>query len=243
MLRNNVSAMLLGVAFLFASSANAVDVNPGDFTGSRTTPNGVTGTGPWGNTPGYKVSWNITQTGNVFHYAYDITVPSKNISHTILELSDNINKDNISSLIYNFKVNGSSKSTPTPTLFKPTDPGNSNPGLPGGIYGIKIDMTSTTQKVTFDSLRAPMWGDIYSKDGVSSGQFVYAFNKGFGLDPTGSDFSKWIAVPDTKQIKVPEPATYLLMLSGLTLAAFKLRSKRNQKLVNRSWIAGEQASW
>lgn len=223
MFKNNVSAMLLGVAFLF-SNANAADVSPADFTGSRTTPNGITGTGPWGNVPGYKVTWNITQSGNVFHYAYDITVPSKDISHTILELSDNITKDNINSLIYNFKVNGSSKTTPTPTLFQSGSP--SNPGMPSDIYGIKIDMTSKTQKVTFDSLRAPMWGDIYSKDGVSGGQFVYAYNKGFGTDPTGSDFSKWIAVPDTKQVKVPEPATYLLMLSGLALASFKMRSKR-----------------
>lgn len=224
MFKNKASAMLLGLALLF-SSAQAADVAPADYSGSRTTPTGITGTAAWGKVPGYMVSWEITQSGNVFHYVYDISVPSKDISHTILELSDNINKDNISSLIYNFKVNGSSTSTPSPTLFSPSDPGNSNPGLPSDIYGIKIEMNDTSEKISFDSLRAPMWGDIYSKDGKDGGIFVYAYNTGFGTDPIGKDYSKWIAVPDTKQIRVPEPATYLLLISSLAIALF-LRSRR-----------------
>lgn len=228
MFKNKSSAIFLGLALLF-SSAHAADVAPADYSGSRTTPTGITGTAAWGKVPGYTVSWDISQSGNIFHYVYDISVPSKDISHTILELSDNITQDNINSLIFNFRVNGSSKSTPTPRLFSPSDPGNSNPGLPSDIYGIKIDMTSTKQKVAFDSLRAPMWGDIYSKDGVDKGVFVYAFNTGFGTDPIGNDYSKWIAVPDTKHIRVPEPATYLLLISCLAIALF-LRSRRKAEV-------------
>lgn len=154
-----------------------------------------------------------------------MTVPSKDFSHSIFEISDNIDKYNIDTEIYNLQVNGHSSSVPDPRTYSPSDPGNSNPGLPDDIYGLKFELKGLNEKISFDSTRAPMWGDIYAKDGQSAGHFVYAYNKGLGTEPGlgATDFTKWIAVPNSHKVQVPEPATYLIMLSSLALAGLARR--------------------
>ncbi len=217
MLKNNITTIITSVLLLCTAGVYAsTPVPPSDYTGSRSSTNGMTGTTPWSSNPGIKVTWNITTSGPTFHYLYNLTVPSKDFSHAIFELSDNITPENIDSLIFNMKVNGVSRSVPDPTLFVPGGMGNSNPGLPADIYGIKIELTGTAVSIAFDSLRAPMWGDFYAKDGKSGNHFVYAYNTGFGTDPGlgTTNFTPWIAVPDTK-VRVPEPTTYLLLLTAL----------------------------
>ncbi len=69
-----------------------------------------------------------------------------------------------------------------------------------------------------------MWGDIYSKDGKSNGQFVYVYNTGFGQNPVAA-FQNWVPVPDTHSINVPEPATCALLTVCLALGIIRSRRK------------------
>ncbi len=216
------ATLLLATATVYAN----VPVAPGDFTGSRDATNGITGTVDWGGDPGFSLDWNITQSGNTFHYTYTIDVPRKDPSHFILELSDNVTPQNFDSLFSNFELTGTGGSITGPGTF---GPGPSNPDIPGDIYGIKIDFSGDSTLpyiLEFDSLKAPMWGDFYAKDGRSGGIPATAYNNGFGTDPTLAtlDFTNWIAVPDTL-VAVPEPQTYLLLGSSLLLG-FVLRRRR-----------------
>lgn len=208
----------------------ADDINAPLGTGSRSTSDGgVIGTQNWGTGgDGFKVSWNITFDGtSTYHYVYSITdatggALSKDMSHFILQLSSNITGANFASNIFN--ITGATAGLPT--TFSPSDPGNSNPGLPGDIYGVKFDtFTDASQPtISFDSTRQPIWGDFYTKDGVNSGNDVFAYNSGFGTQPNGSttDFTPWIPRPDTN-VAVPEPGTWLLLGSTLGLVAIGRR--------------------
>jgi len=171
-----------------------------------------------------KLSWIVDNETNVgfWTYAYTFTVATKNISHVIIEVSENFSENNI--------ISASSVIDPgAPRTYSPDDPGNSNPGLPGDLFGIKWtpDVSGLSFSWTIETDRAPMWGDFYSKDGTDEGGTVdvYAYNRGFGIDtnaPIGDGnaaiagvASGWALVPDTTTTTVPEPATMLLLGSGL----------------------------
>lgn len=214
-----------------------VAVDPSYYTGSRQTdtPNGVTATENWSSATGtgFKISWSISQLGNGnFHYIYTITNASnkelaKDMSHFILQVSDTITASNVAANIF--------KNTPSflgPTKYTSTSNGNSNPGMPNpGVYGLKFDATGSLPTITFDSTRAPVWGDFYTKDGKNKGNDVFAYNSGFGILPTSAntnnftDFTKWIPRPDTT-VAVPEPATLLILGSSLAMAAFARKTKK-----------------
>lgn len=198
-----------------------------------TTGGGVIGTQNWGTGgDGFKISWDITQVGSNFHYIYSITdatggALSKDMSHFILQLSNNITGQNFASNIFN--VSGATI-TDGPRTFSPSDPGSSNPGLPGDIYGIKFETfdSASSPSFSFDSTRAPVWGDFYTKDGKTGQQDVYAYNAAFGTSPDGNttDFNGWIARPDTT-VAVPEPSTWLLLGStlGFVIIGKRYRTK------------------
>ena len=90
-------------------------------------------------------------------------------------------------------------------------------------------MESTTLTVSFDSDRAPVWGDFYAKNGTDTeGTDIYLYNSGFSIaDPlvpaaSGSE-QNHLLVPDT--VAVPAPGAVFLGSVGLSLAGYLLKRK------------------
>jgi hypothetical protein len=197
--------------------------------GYLNTPDGLTsGDDGWSNGEGgYRVTWEITQNGSVWHYEYtfskaDGSALVKETSHFIIALSENI-VEGVD--VYNFTGDVDPEALPE---FGTFEAGNENPGFPAGesISGIKINLAGAHTVVGFDSTRAPMWGDFYAKDGKTGDLWNYAYNTDLGVtaanatqywnpavDGDGTALYK-VLVPDT----IPEPATLALLgLGGLTL--------------------------
>jgi hypothetical protein len=189
----------------------------------------LTGNGDWDS---FSLGWNISQNDSVFHYAYTFNgLSGKALSHILLDLSDNCTSTG--SCVYNVHYNVAG----TPVLEYGTfGESPSNPGFPDGasITGVKLDsLPDGLSMISFDSSRAPMWGDIYAKDGKEAGttNWNYAYNQGLA-DHSGNgnynDAKFYIAVPDTVGSSVPEPGSWLMMASGglmLALGAWRrLRS-------------------
>jgi len=196
---------------------------------------GVFSGGEWGpNEDGFLIEWTVYQNPDQsWHYKYEIFKENgdplrKLISHFTFSLSDNIAEDDL----YNF---GSDIDEVTFGTFD-GEQGSSDPCFPEGktIFGVKFDMIDENQGVAeFDSTRLPMWGDFYSKGGMSSGGWNYAYNVDIGVevanlhnytvtpvDDAGAVLSK-ILVPNT----IPEPATMALVgLGGLSFIRRKRRT-------------------
>lgn len=94
----------------------------------------------------------------------------------------------------------------------------------------------------FNSKRLPIWGDFYLKDGTQEKEDVYAYNLGFNdpdtdpdpigpiwLNMNGDLTDVHIAVPDTDDTGeppiVPEPATWLLLISTAAVGAITRRRR------------------
>lgn len=193
----------------FASSAHAVmiigsiDSDPND---------GMVATAGWsgGNAD---LAWSITESGNIWTYDYRWYTESKALSHIIFAVSETFTQSNI---------------LPGTTggwglgLFG--NQGNSNPGIPGSIYGIKFGGNDTDEYFRIVTDRAPMWSDFYAKDGKDGGEWVYAYNASFGSGPlaysAGSNPYGYVPVPDTIASSVPEPGTLALFGLGVTTLLF-----------------------
>ena len=235
-------AVIVVLMFTAASHAASVFVDESDFEDSRSAADGqITTHSDWSN-DGLKLSWDISETGGVFTYVYTVTSDddsplSKGVSHTIFETSTDFGPGDI--------LDGSSGNIEEPGTTEPgfTDenPSKSNPMLPGDIYGINFDFGSTSSTYTLVTTRRPIWGDFYLKGGNSSAftppgppaeeDFLYAYNAGFGTDPTQqtSDFSNWIATPDTATATVPTPAAAgagLVLFVGLALRRGRYAERR-----------------
>jgi hypothetical protein len=240
--------MLVGLVPGFAFG---VIVQSSDFTGFRTTPDGlgVVASDGWTQTyGGFKVEWAITgPTDGWYTYTYrftdnaDTPIPLKpDMSHLILEVSTSFTTDNIRN------ANVGMDNVKGPQWWYDTTDDNSNPNMPSeGIYGIKFDVGSeSTYPVgtySFESNKQPVWGDFYAKDGKHDPDkkgpepevWATAWNTGFGTDPTSSttDFKPWIPTPDTFQPEpqpIPEPAGLVIwsILGGGAAALTALRRRR-----------------
>ena len=197
-------AVLVAVLSLQAGPSLGALIYVGDLTSANSEINGV---GAWIDPGPTSIHWEVTDNGSSWHYKYVLTLPEggHEISHFIIEVSATFGSDD-------FDYTGE-----YPTSIDDYDQSNGNPDIPGVLHGLKFDETSgTTLVAEFDSLRVPVWGDFYAKDGGNP--TLQAWNEGFAdpdpVDPAASgSINNHILVPDTY---VPEPATLgLLMLGGL----------------------------
>ena len=214
-----ITIVLFMVAFT-ASTSTASGWTDTLFGGAS---GGITATQQWDSSDTYFI-WAVSTTDNInYTYEYIFNVPSKDISHLIIQCSDNFRDAGI------FDVYG------------PATQGNSNPNMPADINGVKFENgmgssdTGVFWTISFNSTHAPVWGSFYAKDGTNKvGSIHYpvtAWNSGFtssAFDPKDyiwlTDKSDtMIAVPDSV---VPEPSGFLVIATPLGLMLLS-RFKRN----------------
>lgn len=196
----------------------------------------LTGTEQWASDATF--SWTVSDEEadcNGWHYSYTLTVLGKDISHVTTEVSSTFE---LSNLLGPIDDPGNILTDGSLDLYGPGLHGGSDPGIPAGMKGIKVDTTDDTKSITwsFCSDRVPVWGDMYAKDGKSGGNDVYLYNTGFnangpggtdtdpdiGVNPAASgSVQNHILVPDSLSDPegpgIPEPSTSLLGVVGLMM--------------------------
>lgn len=246
---------LLG-AFLLTLPATAstvyntdsgISFTGGTFTGTRVVDvNQIHAFGTYGN---LQLSWTITAPGdnsNLYTYSYTFsglngTSLRPDISHFILELSQGCAAG--SGCVQNATMrvgNGPVVNIPTNKLEYGTFMlAPSNPMFPANasISGIKFDLSTNGSPVTytFQSTKAPVWGDFYIKGGSPNNQNNFGVAYNYGLTTAAKQnfmqqYNWFIARPDTLEFaaEIPEPGTVFLTGAGL-LAALAWRRKQMQK--------------
>ena len=213
-------------------------------SGLLTIPGGGLTSGPGGWTQAtlsYDVNFDTSDSHYIYTYTFDGIVPTKEISHIITQVSDNFTT---ADMLTGTTAGGALD------VYSATTQGGSNPGMPFAIPGIKWNVggDALTYTWTIETLRAPMWGNIYVIDGKTPGSEVWSINSGFGANPfdpsgcykdlyfTTPSCSGFALVPDTvtrppdeELNPAPEPASIALMGTGLTAIALRLRRRRAAK--------------
>lgn len=227
---------VLALALLSARVLEAADtpVDAAFWNSSRSTDTGggIQATKDWSGSgnDGFQLSWNISLNNGLFHYVYTISGENdrnldKDLSHFILQFSESFKSSDY------LDSKGNPVSGIVVTNYSSTSQGNSNPNMPGTLYGIKFAGDGGKLTVDFYTQRAPVWGSFYAKSGKTQGVDVTAWNTGFTSTSTGpgekvTNFTAYIARPDSS-LAVPEPTTMLLMGSSLGAIYFARRKKAN----------------
>ncbi len=110
----------------------------------------ITAGDKWGEGP-ISISWNIYPEDGYFHYEYQMNVPRGEISHFLLEVSENFTSEDI------FNITPLAGSFGFISIDWFGSEGSSTPGIPEEIYAVKFDdATGLTLGVAFDSTRIPV---------------------------------------------------------------------------------------
>jgi hypothetical protein len=189
---------------------------------------GMTATYNWDNSGTY-LSWNIQPVGeDMWHYEYVWHTDGADLSHIIIEVSEGAEEEDFTNWEYEYAEVAEGEPT-DPEWFSPSDSGNSNPGLPGSIYGFKLNTDPSVPMFgfSFDTWRSPVWGDFYAKDGKQGhgpdGTFTYAYNAGFTAEDANDGLH--IARPDGCQVRVPDGGLTVLLL-GISLLGVEALRRR-----------------
>ena len=209
---------LLASSAAMAASVYGTDVGSGDLADSRTYPSGglqlVTGSG---DPEGATVAWEIAPSGMMWDYVYRFTdFGQGDISHVTFDCSDAY-AYSTSGLVVGFQANGSSHT------LEWSGPTGSFDGITGAFKTAgNLGPTGDGLTLSFTSPNAPMWGDMYIKDG----QFYEIANDHWANHFDGDSIAGYIAVPDTETY-IPEPSTIaLLCMGGTGLLPVLRRRKR-----------------
>ncbi|NPV45564.1 MAG: PEP-CTERM sorting domain-containing protein [Armatimonadetes bacterium] len=179
MLWSTILVLLLAVGGAAQATFNSSDWFLWDTLTWSSTNSEIYATDGWANA-NTSFTWGLKwtySTSPVFTYYYQFSVPEKDISHFLIEVSPQPDEN-----------------PPFPLADIFGDDGSSNPGIPTTMWSLKYDGTSTLLEVSFTSNIGPEWGDFYAKDGTDKQDDgthldVYAYNTGF----TSSDVdSLWV---------------------------------------------------
>lgn len=168
----------------------------------------------------FTISWDVDYGSNgTWRYTYELTSTTPNLSHWIIQVSDNFTMASV--------LSGSTAGLELNT-YSGANP--SNPGMPSPMYGLKWNMSSgsATASTIIISDRMPVWGNIYLKGG--NGPFAYNvnwFGTANGTDVTqGSDLFGYIARPDSVGTPPPDDPLPLPSIAWLTFLGLGLLGAR-----------------
>lgn len=181
-----------GLTVAAGTSAHAI-MYTGSLTWSAGPASGLVASDGWADTSTV-FSWRVQSDGTldgyvVWRYTYTFTVPDKEISHVIIEVSPDFSANDV------FNVNAPTGTKVEVGQFGPNGPGKANPNMPDTMQGIKFEKPGgdfgTSVTISFMTQRAPVWGDFYAKDGQEKvnqqSVWVTAWNAGFTSPDTDPD--------------------------------------------------------
>lgn len=226
-----IAACVVGMGMSQVGRADSI------YTGSLAGSSELYGAGEWQPTETMPtISWQVSQIGvtaegnALWKYAYTWMVMEREISHVIIEVTkDSTWETSDFTILWDETTDGVTYGGYG--YFGPSE-GNSNPGIPEALYGIKFEVDNLlTATFAFTTDHAPVWGDFYSKDGNALPS-TYAYNLGFtGNDtdpsspPADGSVDKHILRPNGP-VHVPDGGLTALMLGlGVLGVGYMARRK------------------